>query len=79
MAILPYFFSKNVQIHDGKHAIDLEKNARREADDYYNNISLFMVKPICAILLHINMQPKVKQAIARLIYLMQHPVNFDND
>ena len=81
MAILPYHYVRNNNNLDknGNFIIDYTANANDEVNDYYNNISLFMVKPICAILLHINMQPKVKEAIVRLIYLMQHHDKFDKD
>lgn len=81
MAILPYYYVRNNNQLDenGNFIVDKTANANDEVNDYYNNISLFMVKPICAILLHINMQPKVKEAIVRLIYLMQHHDKFDKD
>ena len=44
---------------------------------YLEGYCLFLVKPICCILLHITMQPKVKEGIIRLIHIMLHPDDFD--
>ena len=37
-----------------------------------------MVKFVCCLLLHINMQPKILGAIDRLTYIMEHPDKFDD-
>lgn len=57
MAILPYHNARQTHEIDeyGNIVINKIDMADNEVNDYYNEISLFMVKPICAILLHINM------------------------
>ena len=48
----------------------------REEDEY--PYLTFISKWACAILIHINMQPKVGEAIQRFKYIKRHPHKFES-
>lgn len=75
--ITPFMNGKNGRFIDDDELAEAFVNQATKQTHYLEGYLLFLVKPICCILLHITMQPKVKEGLIRLIHIMLHPDDFD--
>lgn len=57
--------------------MDQDYQTFEDSDEKFPFI-LLVIKLFCSILLHVEMQPRIADAIERLFYLRDHPHKFDN-